>query len=69
MKNISDGVILIATALIGVAIVAVLVSQKANTSNVIKALTGGFASDLQAAVSPVSGGTTGLGGISSFGLD
>lgn len=47
----------IATALIGVAIISVLVSQQANTSAVIKAATGGFAQDLSTAISPVTGGS------------
>jgi CHASE1-domain containing sensor protein len=42
--------------LIGLAMVAVLVSQKANTSAVIQALSSGGAGLLKAAVSPVTGG-------------
>jgi hypothetical protein len=48
----------IATALVGVAIVAVLVSQKAQTGSVISAAASGFAQDIGAAVSPVTGGST-----------
>ena len=47
----------IATALIGVAIISVLVSKQASTSDVIKAATSGFAQDLSTAISPVTGGS------------
>lgn len=42
--------------LFAVAIIAVLVSQKANTEKVLKAFAGGTAEVLGAAVSPVTGG-------------
>jgi hypothetical protein len=45
----------IATAIVGVAIVAVLVSQKANTSNIIASAGNALAADLKQAVSPVVG--------------
>ena len=51
-----SSVVTVATAIVGVAILAVLVSKNANTAQVIGAATGGFAQDLAAAVSPVSGG-------------
>lgn len=54
----------IATGIIGLAIIAVLVSQRANTANVIKAASSGFGSVIGAAVSPVSGG---FGGFTNFG--
>ena len=54
-----DGMITIATALIGVAILAVIVSRSANTSGVLQAAGGALATDLQAAVSPVTGGMGG----------
>jgi hypothetical protein len=43
--------------IVGLAMVAVLVSQSAQTSSVIKALTSGGASLIGAAVAPVSGGS------------
>jgi len=58
-----SSVVTVLTALVGVAIIAVLVSKQANTSGVIQAGASGFAQDLSAAVSPVTGGM-GLG--SSF---
>lgn len=57
----------IATALIGVAIVAVLVSNNAQTGNVITAAGKAFAGDLAAAVSPVTGGSSSGGGFTNFG--
>jgi hypothetical protein len=54
-------VVTVITAIIGVAILAVLVSKQSNTSNVIGAASKGFATDLSAALSPISGGS-GIGG-------
>jgi hypothetical protein len=48
-------VVTVFTAIIGVAILAVLVSRNSQTSTVIKAASGGFAQDLAAALSPISG--------------
>jgi hypothetical protein len=62
-NQIVTALVTVATAIVGVAIIAVLVSQKAQTSNVIQAAGKAFASDLQAAVSPVSGSSMiGAGG-------
>jgi hypothetical protein len=55
-KIIAD-IVTIATAIVGLTIIAVLVSKQANTGSVITAATGGFATDLKAAVSPLSGGS------------
>lgn len=54
-----SSIVTIATAIVGVAILAVLVSKNADTAKVIQAATQGFAADLGAAVSPVSGGFSG----------
>jgi PRD1 phage membrane DNA delivery len=54
--HLFSSIVTIATAIVGVAILAVLVSKNANTAGVIQAATSGFASDLSAAVAPVSGG-------------
>lgn len=59
-------VVTVATAIIGVAIIATLVSQHAQTSSVIGAATTGFAKDLQTALSPVTG-SSGLSDISFTG--
>lgn len=56
MSELWQGVITIASAIVGLAILAVLVSNSANTSGVIQSAAGGFAEDLSAAVSPVTGG-------------
>lgn len=50
----------IAAAVVGLAIVSVLVSKNANTASVIQAGTGGFSQIIQAAVGPVSGSTGGI---------
>jgi hypothetical protein len=47
-------VVTVATAIVGLAIIAVLVSNKASTANVIKAGASGFAQDLSAATNPFS---------------
>lgn len=59
-------IVTVITAIIGVAILAVLVSQRAKTTDVITAASTGFARDLQAALSPISGGS-GIGGALNFG--
>jgi len=57
------GVVTVATAIIGVAIIAVLVGSNAKTSNVIQAAGSAFSGALQAAEAPVTGG--GFGSIGS----
>jgi len=57
-------VVTVLTAIIGVAILAVLVSRNSQTTAVIKAASGGFAQDLSAALSPLQG--NGLGFTTSF---
>jgi PRD1 phage membrane DNA delivery len=47
-------IVAVGTAIIGLAVIAVLVGQKAQTAGVITAATGGLASDIKAAVAPVS---------------
>jgi PRD1 phage membrane DNA delivery len=63
-EQLLTSVVTVITAIIGVAILAVLVSRQSNTTGVIKAASSGFAQDLQAALSPVTGGG-GFGGIGS----
>lgn len=69
-SQLIGGLITVATAIIGVAILAVLVSRNAQTSNVIGAAGKSFASVIGAAVSPVTGGGGGGGLLSptSFGV-
>jgi hypothetical protein len=64
MNSIMGGVVTILMAIIGVAILAVLVSKQANTTNVIGAASQGFSGALGTALSPITGNA--LGG-SSFG--
>jgi membrane DNA delivery protein len=54
MDNFMTSIVTVATAIIGVAIVAVLVSKNAQTPALIQNATVGFAQDLEAAVSPLS---------------
>jgi hypothetical protein len=59
-----ESVTTVAVALVGVAIIAVIVSGQAQTSKVITSAGSAFAQDIGAAVSPVTGGNsfTGQGG-------
>jgi len=50
------GTVAIVTAIIGVAIIAVLVSGQSQTANVLKAGGGAFSDILKTALSPVAGG-------------
>ena len=56
MSNVLEPVVTISLAIVGVAMVAVLVSRNANTSGVLKAYGQTFASMIGAATAPVSGG-------------
>lgn len=56
MNTTISAIVQIATAIIGVAILAVLVSRQAKTPEVIKAASGGFSEALRAAISPLQGG-------------
>jgi PRD1 phage membrane DNA delivery len=61
-----SSVVTVLTAIIGVAIIATLVSKNANTTGVIQAGGSAFSSALGVALSPVTGGnfTGGGGGLS-----
>lgn len=48
-------VVTVATAIVGLAIIAVLVSQKANTANVVTAGGSAFSQAISAATNPFSG--------------
>lgn len=60
-SQLINSLVTVAVAIIGVAIVAVLVSKNAQTSQVIQSASGGFSQALGTALSPVSGSST-LGG-------
>lgn len=55
MNNAVSGLVTIITAIIGVAIVAVIVSKNADTANVITSGGNALSSVLKAATGPVSG--------------
>lgn len=57
MNQAVEAIVTVATAIVGIAIIAVLVSQRANTSNVIKSAGGAFSSAISAATAPVTGGS------------
>jgi len=57
MNNLTETIITIAVAIIGLAMVAVLVSRNANTAGVIREGGGAFTNALRTAISPVAGGT------------
>jgi uncharacterized membrane protein YbjE (DUF340 family) len=59
-------VVTVLTAIIGVAIIATLVSKNANTSQVIQSGGQAFSGSLATALSPVTG-STGLGSFSGMG--
>ena len=54
-SQLFDSVLTIATAIVGLAVIAVLFSQKSNTAGVLNAATSGFGYDIGAAVSPITG--------------
>lgn len=56
MSDAVTGIVTVATAIVGLAIVATLVSNRANTSNVIAAGGNAFSGAINAAVSPITGG-------------
>lgn len=70
--HLINSIVTVLTAIVGVAIIAVLVSQKAQTAGVITSAGAAFANDLSAAVAPITGSTAqintgGGGGFSGLG--
>ena len=63
-REVLDTILGIVTAIVGLAIISVLLSKNANTVNVIKASGSALASDITAATAPITGG--GFGGFQSF---
>ena len=59
-SQLINSLVTIAVAIIGVAIVAVLVSRNAQTTQVVGSLSQGFSGALGTALSPVTGGSGGL---------
>ena len=61
MNELLVSITTIATAIVGVAIVSVLVSKNAQTPQVLQAAGNAFGTDLGVAVSPVTGSSFNLG--------
>ena len=61
MGHLGDQITAILVAIVGVAIVAVIVSNRANTANVITSASGALANAIGTAVSPVTGASFGGG--------
>ena len=72
MNSIVEAIVTIALAVVGLAIVSVLVSKNAQTSQVIQASASGLANNLGVAESPVTGAqisyTTGYPASNSLGM-
>jgi hypothetical protein len=75
MDKFIEAIVTIASLIAGVAIVATLVSKKANTPAVIQAAASGYANNIGVAISPVTGNSYNIdlsypssGGIGSMGL-
>lgn len=66
MNNIWSGVVAVLMAIIGVAILAVLVSKNSNTTGVLGAGARAFSESLGTALSPITGTVGSLG--SGFGM-
>lgn len=64
-ESLVTSVVTVLTAIVGVAIIAVLVSKNANTAGVLTAGGSAFSQALGTAISPVTGGS--LGSFSSLG--
>lgn len=58
MNQLTEAALTIAMAIIGVAIVAVLVSRNANTTGVLQAIASAFGNTLSVATAPVTGATS-----------
>jgi len=73
-RNLWEPVVTIAAAVVGVAIISVLVSKNAQTPQVLGAAGSAFANVLSAATAPVTGSaatpnvSSGTGGFGNFGL-
>jgi hypothetical protein len=65
-----EPIVTIAVAIVGVATLAVLFSKKANTAGVIQAAGSAFSGALNAATSPITGGSSsqGLAGLQPLGF-
>lgn len=78
MSGFFEGIVTIALAIVGLALVAALVSRRSNTTGVIQAAGSAFGNSMGVALSPVTGASYGInlsypgsfpGGASFGGLD
>lgn len=58
MSHLGEQITAILTAIIGVAILSVILSRRSNTANVITSAASGFSQMLGTAVSPITGGNS-----------
>lgn len=65
MGHFGDQVVAILTAIIGVAIVAVIVSKRSDTTNVVSSAFSAFSGLVSTAVSPITGSVGAGGGFST----
>lgn len=72
MDKLTETIAMFITAVVGVAILAVLVSQKSNTAGVLAAFGSAFSNSLSAATGPVTGNSAApvnnIGSQGGFGL-
>lgn len=66
MDRLVDGAVSIAVAIVGVALLAVLVSRNAQTPAVFTSAGNAFSNALRAATGPVSGGSPMTSGVSTY---
>lgn len=62
MGQLGNSIAAIATAIVGLAVLAVIVSRNANTAGVISSAGSAFSGAIGAAVSPITGGSLGITG-------
>lgn len=61
MNNVISGIVSVAVAIVGVAMLAVIFSRNANTAQVIRESGNAFAATLAAATAPVSSSRVAIG--------
>lgn len=64
-KDLFTAIVSITTAIVGVAILSVLVSKNSNTEGIISASSTGYSNILSTALSPVTGGSNNFASLSS----
>lgn len=60
MNSFLEGAATVALAVIGLAMVAILISRRSNTAGIIQASASGLANNIGVAISPVTGGNFAL---------